>query len=66
MESICRASAKPGLVGTCVHTPPAEGQVQELCAEHRALKTHIGSGVLCPGVEGQEEEMKGWKKAYVL
>lgn len=35
-------------------------------AEHRALKRHMGGGVLCPGVEGQEEEMKGWKKAYVL
>lgn len=36
------------------------------CAEHRALKRHVGGDVLCPGVEGQEEEMKDWKKAYVL
>lgn len=30
-------------------------------AEHRALKRSVGSGVLHPGVEGQEEGMEDWK-----
>lgn len=35
-------------------------------AGHWALKGSVGSGVLCPGVEGQEEGMKNWEKAYFL
>lgn len=30
-------------------------------AEHRALKRSVGSGVLHPGVEGQDEGMEDWK-----